>query len=65
MEYIIVLNPGMIEPQILRDNEGFIATFSSYENAEETAEIIVNEPGIFNNYAIYGQIETVEKAPHE
>lgn len=58
MEYIIVLNPGMIEPHILTDEDGFIATFASYENAKDIAETVINEPGRFNSYDIYAQVET-------
>ncbi len=65
MEYIIVLNPGMIEPQILTDTDGFIATFASIDNAKETAEIIVNEPGIITSYAIYAQVKIKNPTKYE
>ena len=52
MEFLIVINPGTRSAGALDDDNGFILTYPTYEQAKKEAEDWTN--GISDTFAIYG-----------
>jgi len=52
VEYIIIINPNTRSAGALDDDNGFILTYLTYEQAKREAEDFTN--GLSDTFAIYG-----------